>query len=694
MTTINEVVEFESHGEVGVLWLNNPPVNAISRVLRDGLFAGMHAARKDPACKAIVIACRGRTFIAGADIREFGRRMEGTILFDALDAVDESEKPVVAALHGTVYGGGLETALCCHGRVAARTARLGLPEVKLGLLPGAGGTQRLPRIIGVERALDMMIAGDPIGAGEALSLGLVDEVVDESALLTHAIAMARRLLTEPWSKRRVRNLEGELVAVRSDTGFFARFREKIAQRTRGLLAPETIVHCVETGVHESFDAGVGLEREGFNRLVRSTESIAQRYNFFAEREAQKVPDVPATTTERAVKQVGIIGAGTMGGGIAMCFANAGIPVTLVEVKHEALERGLSTVRKNYERSVKSGRLSAADVDQRMALIRGNLSLESLADSDLVIEAVYESMPVKQEVFGKLDAICKPGAILASNTSYLDLNQIAASTKRRQDVIGLHFFSPANVMKLLEVVRGKHTASDVIATAMALGKRIGKVSVLVGVCPGFVGNRILVARTNQANKLILEGALPWDVDRVLYDFGFPMGPFAMQDLAGLDIGWDPKRSRGDSLRDRLCEQGRRGQKTGAGYYNYDPQTRERTPEPKVAELIETFARDTGIKRRSFSDQEILERCIFPMINEGAKILQEGIAIRASDIDVVWVNGYGWPVYRGGPMFYADRVGLPLVVETLERFRAQDQSEFWKPAPLLAELARTEATFTKA
>ncbi len=684
-TLDTNIVTIENRGEIAIVWVDNPPVNALSRAVRDGLQSCFLTARADASVKAIVLACRAKTFIAGADIREFGKKAEGASLPQVMDAIEQSEKPVVAAIFGTALGGGLEVALCCHYRVAVPSAKLGLPEVKLGLLPGAGGTQRLPRILGAQRALDMITSGDPINAKDALAGGLVDALVREDALLDDAVAFAQGLTADKQSRRLVSDREDKLLEARGKPEIFAAYKKQLEKKSRGFEAPFAIVDCVQAAVEKPFAAGLEYERGRFMELMRGTQAGAQRYYFFAEREAQKIPDVPKETPVRSVKKVGILGAGTMGGGIAMCFANTGISVHLCEVKQDALDRGISTVRKNYERSVKSGRFKQEDVEKRMALIGGSLSMEDFADCDLVIEAVFESMPLKKEIFTTLDRVCKPGAILASNTSGLDLNEIASVTKRPGDVVGMHFFSPANVMKLLENVRGRETSKDVIATAMQLGKAIGKIPVLVGVCRGFVGNRMLYARREQANQLILQGAMPWDVDRVLYDFGFPMGPFAMSDLAGLDIGWDAKTSKSESIRDRLCEMGRRGQKTAAGYYNYDPDTREKSPEPKVAELIEQFSRDKGITRRAMSDQEILDRCMLPMVNEGAKILEEGIAIRASDIDVVWVNGYGFPVYRGGPMRWADDIGLPKVVARLRELQAEDKSDFWKPAALLEQLA---------
>jgi 3-hydroxyacyl-CoA dehydrogenase len=690
MTKVNDVVDLETRGAVAVVRVNNPPVNALSRGVRDGLFDAISSADKDSNVKAIVLACAGKTFIAGADIREFGLPPEGRTLPEVMDAIENASKPVIAALHGTALGGGLEVALTSHYRVALGSTRLGLPEVKLGILPGAGGTQRLPRLIGVERALEMMTSGDPINAQEAAKLGLVDELVDGD-VEAQAVAFAEKVVAEKRPLRRIRDLKDKLSEGTPE--FFAKFRKSQGKKNRGFPAPEKIIQCVEAAVTKPFDEGIKFERESFAALRASPESKAQRYYFFAEREAAKVSDIGSDVKERPIKKVGIIGAGTMGGGIAMNFLNVGIPVVLIETKQEFLDRGLKVIRGNYERTASKGKMTQADVEKRMGLISPSLELEKVADCDLVIEAVFENMDIKKQLFSRLDGIVKQGAILASNTSYLDVNVIASATKRPQDVIGLHFFSPANVMKLLEIVRGKESAKDVVATSMALGKTIKKIPVLVGVCHGFVGNRMLAARRDQAMSLIQEGAMPWDVDRVLEEFGMPMGSFAMGDLAGLDIGWSAETSKGDTiLRDKLCELGRRGQKTGAGYYKYDPKTRERSIDPIVGELVTEFAKKSGKPQRKISDQEILERCLYSMVNEGAKILEEGIAQRASDIDVVWINGYGWPVYRGGPMFWADSIGLAKVLQSIQAFEKQ-LGEAWKPSNLLKQLAEQGKTFTR-
>ncbi len=679
MTAINEVVDLATEGAIAVVTVNSPPVNALSANVRTGIAEAVQKAGADAAVKAVVIHCAGRTFIAGADITEFGKPPKGVPLNEVNAILEACPKPVVAAIHGTALGGGLELALSCHYRVAVPSAKLGLPEVKLGLVPGAGGTQRLPRLVGIERALEVIAFGEPMKAAEAATHGLVDAVVGEGSLRADAIAFAQKLVAEAAPLKKVRDRSEKLTA---DPSVFAAFRKANARKFRGFEAPEACIQCVEAAVSMPFDAGLKFERDTIMRLMVGTQSLAQRHVFFAERQAAKIPDVPDDTPTRKIAKVGIIGAGTMGGGIAMNFVNVGIPVTIVEAKQEALDRGLSVIRKNYENTAKRGRLTMADVETRMGRFTPSMDFAALADCDLVIEAVFENMAIKKEVFGKLDAIVKKGAILATHPSYLDVNEIAAATSRPEDVIGMHFFSPANVMRLLEVVRGDKTAKDVIATAMGLAKTIGKVGVLVGVCHGFVGNRMLAQRQREATKLILEGAMPWDVDRVLYDFGLPMGPFAMSDLAGLDIGWSRETSKGETVREILCEMDRRGQKTGAGFYDYD-EARNAKPSEITEKVILDLAAKKGINRRPISDEEILQRCIYPMINEGAKILEEGKAIRASDIDTVWVNGYGWPVYRGGPMFYGDTIGLAEVLKVMKGFEDLHGADF-KPSALLEKL----------
>ena len=690
MTAINDVTTLEKEGGIAVVTLNSPPVNALSAPVREGITNGIKQAIDDPDVKAIVLICEGKTFIAGADITEFGKAPKGPSLFDAQAMIENAPKPVVAAIHGTALGGGLEVALTCHYRVAVPSAKCGLPEVNLGLLPGAGGTQRLPRIVGPEKALEMVTSGQHVGAKKCLEMGLVDELAEEGKLREGAVAFANKIVAEKRPLKKVRDLNDKVEAARGKPEIFANVRKANARKFRGFLAPEYNIQCIEAAVNLPFDEGVKVEQKLFRELVTGTQSAAQRHVFFAERQVWKLPDVPADTPIIPVNKVGIIGAGTMGGGIAMNFLNVGLPVTIVETKQDALDRGLGVIRKNYENSAKKGRFPMEEVEKRMGLLTGSLDMNALADCDLVIEAVFENMDVKKDVFGKLDKIVKQGAILATNTSALNIDEIATAVKRPEAVIGLHFFSPANVMRLLEVVRADKTSKSVIATSMQIAKKIGKIAALVGVCPGFVGNRILAQRQREAQKLIMEGAMPWDVDRVLYDFGLPMGPFAMSDLAGLDIGWNKEKSKGETLRDRLCEMDRRGQKTGAGYYDYD-ENRNAKPSPVVEKMILDYAAEKGINRRKISDDEILERCIYPMINEGAKILEEGKAIRSSDIDIVWINGYGFPVYRGGPMFYGDTVGAGKVLAKMKEFQATMGDDF-KPAALLEKIVAEGKKFS--
>jgi 3-hydroxyacyl-CoA dehydrogenase len=691
MTAITQSVDLERRGRIAVLTVNNPPVNALSQHVRQGLRDGLNQATADAAVGAIVITCAGRTFIAGADITEFGKPPKEPGLHEVLDLIEGAPKPVVAAVHGTALGGGLEVTLACHYRVGVKTARFGLPEVKLGLLPGAGGTQRLPRVVGVEKALQMIVSGEPIGADEARMHGLIDALVDGD-LTAAGVAFADKVLDDKRPLKKIRDVEDKIAPARGKPELFASFRKSVARQTRGFRAPENCIKAVEAAVALPFDAGLARERELFLELLASPESKAQRYFFFAEREAAKIPDVPPDTPAREIKTAAVLGAGTMGGGIAMNFANAGIPVTVIEVSRAPLERGLGIVRKNYEATASKGRLTAADVERRMGLIRGAVDLGAIADADIVVEAVFEDMPVKRDVFAKIDKVCKADAVLATNTSTLDVNEIAAATRRPESVIGMHFFSPANVMRLLEVVRGAKTSKTTIATAMAVGRRIAKVPVLVGVCDGFVGNRMLHARGREAEKLILEGALPHQVDKVLYDFGFPMGPFAMGDLAGLDVGWRIRKGKGlkAPVADRLCELGRFGQKTGAGYYHYVGSDRTPIPDPEVEKIILAVAKDQSIERRAISDAEILERLLYPMVNEGAKILEERLAIRASDIDVIWVYGYGWPVYRGGPMFWADAIGLKVIRDRMRELQHQP-GDPRQPAALLDRLAEAGKGF---
>jgi len=682
MAAINSVTDLTREGDIAVLTVNSPPVNALSANVRDGLSAGIAQAAADPAVKAIVLICDGRTFIAGADISEFGKPPKGASLHDVQAAIEGSAKPVIAAIHGSAFGGGFELAQACHYRVAVPSAQFGQPEIKLGIIPGAGGTQRLPRLIGVEKALEANVSGNPFSAKLAHEWGAVDGLVEEGKLREGALAFAKKVIDTRMPLRKVRDLNDKIEAARGHRESFDKVRRDNARKYRGFEAWQAVIRAVEAAVDLPFDEGMKREREEFMNLVLTPQARAQRYVFFAERKVWKIADVPDTTPTLPIKKVGIIGAGTMGGGISMNFLNVGIPVTIVETAQPALDRGLATIRRNYENTAKKGRLKQSDVETRMGLLGPGLNLDALSDCDLIIEAVYENMDIKKEVFRKLDKIAKPGAILASNTSYLNIDEIASVTGRPDHVIGMHFFSPANVMRLLEVVRGEKTAKPVIATVMQLARKIGKIAALVGVCHGFVGNRMLHQRQREAGKLILEGAMPWDVDRVIYDFGFPMGPFAMSDLAGLDIGWSKETSKSSTIREILCEMDRRGQKSGAGFYDYD-ESRNAKPSPVVEKIILDFAAKKGINRRTISDEEILERCVYPMINEGAKILEEGKAQRASDIDIVWINGYGWPVYRGGPMFYADLVGPEKVLAKMKNFEATMGEDF-KPAPLLEKV----------
>ena len=682
MPTINEVTSLEIKDSVAVLTLNSPPVNALSANVREGLNNGVNAAIEDESVKSIVIICEGRTFIAGADITEFGQAPKGPSLYDVQDMIENSPKPVVAAIHGTALGGGLEVALTCHYRIAVPSAKCGLPEVNLGLLPGAGGTQRLPRIVGAQKALVMMTSGEHVPASQCHDMGLVDEMAEEGALESDAIKFANQIVSEGKSLVKVRDADEKIKSDRGNDALFADFRKSILRKTRGFLAPEYNIQCIEAAVNLPFEEGMKVEQELFVKLMSGSQSAAQRYMFFAQRQVTKIPDIEKETPLKEINSVGVIGAGTMGGGISMNFANAGIPVTIIEQSQERLDKGIDIIRKNYENTAAKGRITSEQVEERMALIDGQTSIDALNSQDLIIEAVFENMDLKKDIFKQLDTICKDGAILASNTSALDVNEIADVTNRPEDVIGLHFFSPANVMKLLEIVRGDKTSKSVVASSLAVAKRIQKIAAVVGVCPGFVGNRILAQRQREANKLILEGALPWDIDDALFDFGFPMGPFAMSDLAGLDIGWNKETSNGETLRDVLCEAGRLGQKSGKGFYVYD-ENRNKSPDPEVEALIRKFGEERQIQMRDISKEEILERCLYPMINEGFKILEEGMAIRASDIDIVWTNGYGWPVYEGGPMFYGNLVGYDKVLSWLQNAEKELGPEF-KPSAYLEKV----------
>lgn len=687
---VNDVTAYEAEGRIAVITVDSPPVNALSNAVRQGVAKALETALADDAIGAVVLICAGRTFFAGADISEFGKPQVEPSLRDLLKIVENASKPVIAAIHGTALGGGLETALCAHYRIAVPSAKCGLPEVKLGLLPGAGGTQRLPRVVGIPKALEMMAGGDPVSAKTAHQMGLLDELAGEDSLRADAIAFANRMLDERRPLVKVRDKTDKLDEARDHPEIFEEFRKANAKRFRGFLAPEHIIRCVEATLSDrSFDEALAYERSLFDELIADSQSAAQRHVFFAERQAAKIDGLPADTPILPVRSVAVIGAGTMGGGIAMNFANVGIPVTLVDNNQAALDRGLGVIRRNYETTASKGKLTGEDVEKRMALIQGTLDLGDIGGADLVIEAIFEQMDIKRDMFARIDKVAKPGAILASNTSYLDLDQIAAATSRPDHVIGLHFFSPANVMRLLEIVRGRATAPAVIATAMKLAKTINKVGVLVGNCFGFVGNRILATRAAQADALLLKGASPSEVDKVMTDFGFAMGNYQMRDLAGNDVGWNRETSSSSTVREILNEMGRHGQKSGAGFYDYD-EKRNRSPSPVTQKVIEDFAAKQGITRVPVSEEEIHDRLLFAMVNEGAKILDEGIASRASDIDTIWVTGYNWPKYRGGPMFWADLQGLPVVLEKLKALEAAHGPAF-TPSPLIERLVADGKTF---
>ncbi len=677
------VVDLDMTNGIAVIAIDSPPVNALGHAVRSALLDALTRAEADPATKIIILACKGRTFSAGADITEFGKPPRDPGLHEVIERFDQCTKPTIAALFGTTLGGGLELAMGCHYRVATDTARMGLPEVKLGLLPGAGGTQRLPRLIGPEKAVAAIVSGKMISAKSALADGLIDAIVTDP--VQGAIDFAHTI--DPEATVRVRDRADKIAPAQADPAGFEQAAAEATRRLRGVEAPAACVNSVRNAFTLPFEQGLAAERDMFMHLVMGDQSRAQRHIFFAEREAQKIPGMEPGLKPAPVKSAAVIGAGTMGGGIAMNFANAGIPVTLVETDDAALQRGLDRVRDTYDISVKRGALPAGATAQRMALFTGTTDWSRIAEADMVIEAVFEEMDLKKQIFGRLDAVAKSGAVIATNTSTLDVDAIAHSTKRPSDVLGMHFFSPANVMKLLEIVRGEASSHQSIATAIAVGKAMGKVPVVVGNCDGFVGNRMLARRTTECERLLLEGALPQQVDAVVLNFGFPMGPFAMGDLAGLDVGWRIRKHRGVTapISDVLCEQGRFGQKTGRGYYIYENGSRTPTPDPEVAALIEATAARLGITRRAISDQEILERMTYPMINEAARILEEGIAIRPSDIDVVWVYGYGWPVWRGGPCFHADLVGLPTIVERLAHYANTTGDVGLQPSDLLTQLA---------
>ncbi len=699
---MSKFVEYQLQGHVGVITLNNPPVNAlaVNKGVPQGILDFIREGEHDTAVKVFLLIGAGRNFSGGADISEFGKPYEPgkALLPELLLYMDTVTKPIVAAISGPTMGGGLELALACHYRCALSGAQIALPEVKLGILPGAGGTQRLPRLAGVQAALDMIVSGDPISTEKAKELGIVDEIVTGD-LRAAAISFCNRVMREARGVRRASALTATLEA--DAVSWFAEAKKTTAKVWRGYPAPLACVACVEAAVTLPFAKGIVFERQEFQKLVSTTESKSLRHLFFAEREAGKIPDIPAGIAASDIKSAAVIGAGTMGGGIAMNFANAGIPVKLLEMKQEALDKGLHTIRGNYANTVAKGRLTQEAMDKRMALIQPTMSYDDLKRADIIVEAVFEEMEIKKQVFGKIDAIAKPEAILATNTSTLDVNEIARTTKRPEKVIGTHFFSPANVMKLLEIVRGEKTAKEVLATAMKLGKTIKKVPVCVGVCDGFVGNRMVHKYFREVGYLLEEGALPWQVDRVLEEFGFAMGPCRVGDLAGLDIGWairkrqaatrDPNE-RYCKIPDLICELGRFGQKTGAGYYRYEA-GRKAVPDAEIEALIVRASAEKSLTRREISDEEILERCVYQLINEGAMIVEEGIALRASDIDVVYAFGYGFPRYRGGPMFYADSVGVDKVYQSVQKYHAV-HGDIWKPAQLLAKLAAEGGKFNQS
>ena len=695
---MQDVVSYELVDNIAVISVNNPPVNALSQAVREGILDAVTTAQGD-ASEAIILHCEGRTFIAGADIKEFGKPPQKPGLPSILSAIENSSKPVIAAIHGTALGGGFEVALACHYRCAIASAKVGLPEVKLGLLPGAGGTQRVPRIAGVKAALDMITSGNPVAAPKAKDMGLVDEIIAADDLKAGAIEYGKGLVESGAPLKRIRDITIDPATV--EPGFFDAARKRLARRARGQIAQDKIVSCLEAAVNLPMDEGLQRERELFRELVTSPESAAMRHIFFAERLAAKIKDLSRDTPRREVNKVAIIGGGTMGGGIAMCFANVGIPVLMLEIDDEALQRGMGIIEKNYKITLQKGKMTEDQMGQRIALITGTTDYADLGDVDMVIEAVFENLELKKEIFAKLDAVCKPGAILATNTSYQDVDAIAAATSRPQDVLGMHFFSPANVMKLLEVVRGEKTVDDVLATTMAIGKRINKVCTLSRVCYGFIGNRMLGGYGREAQMLLMDGCTPSQVDSALEKFGMAMGPLAMGDLAGLDVGYKARQGRTDLPDDPklyrmgtlLVEMGRYGQKTGSGFYKYDPETRARMADPEVEAMIKAEAAKIGIEQRDISDEEILQRCFYPLINEGARILEEGIAQRPSDIDVVYVFGYAFPVAKGGPMYYADQIGLKQVYDKICEFRDRDGEQYWQPAPLLKQLAEAGKTFAE-
>jgi 3-hydroxyacyl-CoA dehydrogenase len=691
MVQINPVTQLNVQDGIAIITVDNPPVNALGQSVRAGLLEAAQQALADESVQAIILACAGKTFFAGADITEFGKPFVEPYLDDVIDAFESSQKPVIAAMFGTALGGGLEIALGCHFRVAHPATKCGLPEVKLGLLPGAGGTQRLPRLIGPEKAVALITGGNMVGAKAALADGIIDAIAEDP--IEGAIAFAKKILADATPLIPVRNREDKIAATRENPAAFEAAAKTALKKRAGIDAPAACVQSVRNAFTLPFEDGMAAERKFFMALVSGSQSAAQRHIFFAEREAAKVPDVPAAIKPARLQKAVVIGGGTMGGGIAMCFSNAGIPVTIVETTEEFLAKGLDRIKNTYQVSVDRGALTADAMSKRMALITGTTDWNIITETDIVIEAVFENLALKKEIFAKLDALARPGTLLASNTSTLDVDAIAAATTRPQDVIGMHFFSPANVMKLLEIVRGAKTSPQSIATALAAGKLLGKIPAVVGNCFGFVGNRMLARRAAESERLLLEGAEPKDVDAVVQKFGFPMGPYAMDDLAGIDIGWRIRQETGGfaPVSDALAQMGRFGQKTGRGFYIYEPGSRTPTPDAEVTKLAAEKAEALGIKRRNISEQEILERMIYPMINEAARILEEGIAIRSSDIDIIWAYGYGWPVWRGGPCFYADLIGAKPICEALAHYAALTGDSTLLPAASLRAMAETGGTF---
>ena len=696
---MSDLVDYSKQGAVGVITINNPPVNALSPGVAEGIYEGLQQGMKDPDVKAMVLTGGGRSFIAGADIKHVGQK-KSPIGMKWRDEMEKLDKPVVAAIHGYALGGGLESALCCHYRVAVQSAKVGLPEVLIGILPGGGGTQRLPRLIGPKKAMEMIVTGRHVPAGEAKELGIIDEIVPENDLVASAVAFAEKI-ADIRPLPRVGEMTEKLAEAKEDPGMFDAMRQKIARRARNQTAPYHCIKCVEAAVSMPLEQGLARERELFDELREGDETKALKYVFWAEREAAKIPDVPRDTPTKEIDSAAVIGAGTMGGGIAMCFANVGIPVKVLERDRETLDKGLAKVRRNYEISVKRGSMNADDVDTRMALIEPASTYADIGEADIVIEAVFENLDVKKEVFKQLDEVMKPGAILASNTSTLDIDAMAGMTGRPGDVIGTHFFSPANIMKLLEIVRGDATSKEVIASTIKLGKRINKVVGVCGNCDGFLANRTRIPFKIEMMALVEEGSLPEQVDKVMYDFGYPMGPFAVGDLAGLDISYatrqrraqeDPENFKPDPISDALVEAGRLGQKSGAGYFRYKEGDRTPYPDPEVAEIIQSVSRQMGIERREIGDEEVLSRLLLSSVNEAAKILEEGIAYRSSDVDVMWINGFGFPRYRGGLMYWADNtLGVPKVRDTLHEWY-EKYGGHWKPAKLIDDLADSGKAFS--